>query len=147
MVFVDFSCELGLIMSRYYIPEVKEWSWSLFELSPLWHNYTFGWTFLSSRPNNGLMWLPIECMYMYMQMILIWLKLEVYNGLMWLPIECMYMYMQMILIWLKLEVITLFVSFTCELEKVTTRYDFQWVGQIVEPNLISSLSTFYVNWV
>ena len=50
----------------------------------------------------------------------------------------MYMYMQMILIWLKLEVITLFVSFTCELGKVTTRYDFQWVGQIVwtEPNFI-----------
>ena len=41
------------------------------------------------------------------------------------------MHMQMILTRLKLEVITLLVSFTCELGKVTTRYDFQWVGQIV----------------
>ena len=56
---VNFSCELGQIMTRYDSYGLDEWFWAMFEPTWTWPNFTFGQLFMWIGANNDQIWLPM----------------------------------------------------------------------------------------
>ena len=123
---VNFSCKLGQIMIRYdflwhrksYLiiicPNLHEkfngldeWFWAMFELTPTWHNFTFGQLFMWFGANNDQIWLPMD---------------QTSDSE-----QCSNR--------LQLHLILLLVNFSCELGQIMIRYDFLWTRLLILSNV------------
>ena len=109
---VNFSCELGQILTRY------DFLWArwviLSNVWPTWTlpNFSFGQLFMWIGANNDQIWLPIYYI----------------ND----SEQCSNR--------LELDLISLLVNFSCELGQIMTRYDFLWARAVILSNVRTDLN-------
>ena len=123
---VNFSCELGSIMTKYDFLWAGLVVLKMFKPTWTWPNFTFGQLFMWIGANNDQIWLPM--------------------GWMSDSEQCSNR--------LELDLISLLVNFSCELGPIMTRYDFLWARWVILSNVRTDLnltyfrfwSTFHVNW-
>ena len=108
---VNFSCELGQIMTRYDYG-LDEWFWAMFEPTWTWPNFTFGQLFMWIRANND--------------------QIGLHMGQMNYSEQCSSR--------LELDLILHLVNCSCELGQIMTRYDFLWAGWVILSNVRTDLN-------
>ena len=112
---VNFSCELGQIMTRYDFLWARWVILSNVRTDLNLPNFTFGQLFMWIGANNDQIWLPM----------------------------CYMSDSEQCLNRLELELISRLVNFSCELGQIMTRYDFLWDRWVILSNVRTNLNLFH----
>ena len=104
---VNFSCELGQIMTRYDFLWARWVILNNVRLTPTWPNFTFGQLFMWIGPNNDYIWLPMD---------------QTSDSE-----QCSNQ--------LQFDLISLLVIFSCDLGQIMTRYDLLWARRVILSNV------------
>ena len=155
---VNFSCELGPIMTLYdflWARSWDEWFWAMFEQTWTWHNFTFGQLFMwigakkwPTMTSYGL----DEWFWPMLQLTWTWPNFTFGQLFMWIganndqtSLSMGYMSdSEQCSNRLELDLISLLVNLLCELGPIMTIYDFLWVRWVILSNVWTDLNLTFL---